>query len=48
MYEVYIGYAGMTYYVVYRDGKEVYYGFSEDEIIELFGISVYDMKRRKG
>ena len=47
MYEVYIGYAGMTYYVVYKDGKEVYYGFSVDEIVERFGIHIDNMKRIK-
>lgn len=45
MFTVHIGYAGMTYYVVYKDGKEVYYGFSEAEIVERFGVSVDDMER---
>lgn len=45
MYEIYIGYAGMTYYVVYKDDKEVYYGFSEREIFERFGMTINDMKR---
>ena len=45
MYEVHIGYAGITYYVVYKNGKEVYYGFSEEEIAKRFGTSVDEMKR---
>lgn len=45
MYEVHIGYAGITYYVVYKNGKEVYYGFSEAEIVKRFGTSVDEMKR---
>ena len=45
MYTVHIGYAGMTYYVVYKDGKVVYYGFSESEIVDAFGIAVDDMER---
>lgn len=45
MFTIHIGYAGMTYYVVYKDGKEAYNGFSEAEIVERFGISVDSMKR---
>ena len=45
MLEVHIGYAGMTYYVVYKDGTEVYYGFSESEILNRFGVAVDNMKR---
>lgn len=45
MYEVYIFYAGITNYVVYKDGKEVYFGWSADEIHREFGVSVDDMKR---
>ena len=45
MLEVHIGYAGMTYYVVYKDGAEVYYGFSESEILNRFGVAVNNMKR---
>lgn len=45
MYTVHIGYAGMTYYVVYRNGEEVYNGFSETEIMDRFGIAVDDMER---
>lgn len=44
-YEVHIGYAGMTYYVVYKNGEEVYTGYSESEIFERFGVKVDDMKR---
>lgn len=45
MFEVHVGYSGMTYYVVYKDGEEVYYGFSESEILDRFGIAVDDMRR---
>ena len=45
MYKVHIGYSGMTYYVVYRDGEEVYHGFSESEIFHKLGVSVDDMER---
>lgn len=45
MYEVYIGYAGIPYYIVYKDGKRIYYGWSETEIKERTGTSVDDMKR---
>ena len=45
MYTVYIGYAGINYYVVYKDGKEVYRGWSEAEIEYRFGVSVDDMER---
>lgn len=45
MLKVHIGYAGMTYYAVYREGVEVYYGFSEEEIFDRFGVAVDDMER---
>ena len=43
--KVHIGYAGITFYAVYRDGIEVYYGWSEAEILERFGVAVDDMER---
>ena len=46
MYKVHIGYAGINYYVVYdQEGDELYYGFSEDEIVERLGVSVDEMER---
>lgn len=38
-YEVITGYAGMTYYLIRKNGKEVYFGYSVDEIIERFGFN---------
>ena len=38
-YTVHTFYAGMTGYVVEKDGKEVYNGYSVDEIIERFGFN---------
>jgi hypothetical protein len=43
-YKVHTFYAGVTGYVVYVDGVEVYYGHSSDEIVERFGIHPDDME----
>lgn len=48
MIEVYIGYAGIPFYVVFKEGEEVYYGWSEDEVFNRFGVRVDDMKRIGG
>lgn len=45
-YAVSTFYAGMTGYVVYKNGAEVYHGYSVDEIIERFGIHPDDMEVR--
>lgn len=37
-YSVHTFYAGMVGYVVYKDGVEVYSGYSTDEIVERFGV----------
>ena len=46
MYEVNITYAGIDQYQVFKDGKEVYFGWSCDEILKKFGVHPNDMKRR--
>lgn len=46
MYEVNITYAGINQYQVFKDGKEVYFGWSCDEILKEFGVHPNDMKRR--
>ena len=45
-YSVHTFYAGMVGYVVYKDGIEVYNGYSTDEIIERFGVHPDDMEVR--
>lgn len=45
MYEVHIFYQGIDTYVVYKDGEEIYFGWSPDEIHKLTGVHVDDMKR---
>lgn len=44
MYKVHTFYAGMTGYVVYKDGVEVYHGYSADEIANRFGVHPNDME----
>ena len=43
-FTVHTFYAGMTGYVVYKNGAEVYHGFSADEILARFGIHPDDME----
>lgn len=43
-YEIKITYAGINQYQVFKDGKEVYFGWSCDEILKKFGVHPYDMK----
>lgn len=43
-YKVHTFYAGMTGYVVYKNGVEVYHGYSADEILNRFGIHPDDME----
>lgn len=43
-YKVHTFYSGMVGYVVYENGKEVYCGYSCDEIINRFGIHPDDME----
>lgn len=43
-YKVHTFYAGMTGYIVYKDGIEVYFGYSPDEIIERFGVHPDEME----
>lgn len=38
-YTVRTFYAGMTGYVIEKDGQEVYCGYSVDEIIDRFGFN---------
>ncbi len=40
-------YAGMTGYIVYKNGVEVYHGYSVDEIIDRFGIHPDEMEEMK-
>ena len=46
-YTVSTFYAGMTGYVVCKDGVEVYHGYSVDEIIDRFEIHPDEMEERK-
>lgn len=43
-FTVHTFYAGMTGYVVFQNGTEVYHGYSVDEIIDRFGIHPDDME----
>ena len=43
-YKIHTFYAGMTGYVVYKDGVEVYHGYSSDEIIRMFRVHPDDME----
>lgn len=43
-YSVHTFYAGLVGYVVYKNGVEVYHGYSADEIVERFGIHPDDME----
>lgn len=43
IYTVHSFYQGLTTYVVYEDGVEVYRGFSPTEIIERFGFNPNDI-----
>ena len=47
MYTIKITYAGINQYQVFKDGKEVYFGWSCDEILKNFGVHPYDMKDHK-
>ena len=38
-YVISIFYAGLTTYVIEKDGNELYYGWSVDDIIERFGFN---------
>lgn len=38
-YQIFTSYQGMTAYLIKKDGKEVYFGFSVTEIIERFGFN---------
>ena len=42
-YTVHTFYAGMTGYVIYLDGVEVYHGYSVSEIIDRFGVHPNDI-----
>ena len=43
-FTVHTFYAGMTGYVVFKNGIEVYHGYSATEILDRFGIHPDDMK----
>ena len=43
-YTVHTFYAGMTGYVVFANGVEVYHGYSADEIVKRFGVHPNDME----